>query len=159
MYPPSRALVFANILLYVSIGVPIADLLFRRLGDQRAMVSLSLVFFVKIAISVYLFNSGWQHIPMGLQDNRSYQSAIDLSTKILSHQPEIIYSDDRDTYLNFAVTFQAIKNDQHIGFTYNPAQVTEADVVIINTHSGIDDSLFDKMQEDDFGRILTRKRR
>jgi hypothetical protein len=157
MYPPSRALVFTNISLYVSIGVLIADLFFRRLSDQRAMVSLCLVFFVKIAASAYLFNSGWQHIPMGLQDTRSYQSATELSTKILRYRPNIIFSDERDTYINFSVIFLAIKNGQHINFTYDRAQLTEADVVIINNRLDIDDSGFEKVQEGDFGRILTKK--
>lgn len=157
LYPPSRALVFANILFFASMGVILSDWVFNRLKTQLAVGALCVILFFKAAIGTYLFSFGWQHIPLGLQDKNGYESLVGLSNELLAHSPHVIFSDVRDTHLNFQLTFLARKNHQQIKFVYDSERMSEADVVILDDQSTIAEDGYQQIAAGDFGRVFVRK--
>lgn len=128
VYPPSRALVFTNILFYCSVGVIAAKEIFTRLGNPSAVVVLMLLISIKLAASVFTFNFGWQHGPMGLQDKESYAAINNRCEQILATRPNLIFSHPRYNHLDFYIMLNAIKKNQKIEITYDSTRLSEADV-------------------------------
>ena len=158
VYPPSRAFVFTNILFIGTLGIFISSIVPGRLSTHLATGVLCAALLFKIALSVHIFNFGWQrNIFMGLQDKKSYEAVNDLSRRILAYKPEVIFLDRRDTYLNFYLSFLAIKTGEHVEFIYDLARLAEASLIIFNDENAVLDDHYEQVVTGDFGIVLKRK--
>lgn len=158
VYPPSRALIFANVLFLGALGIFLSRLVFDRLQIRTANLVLCVAFLLKVASTVFIFNFGWQHIiPGGLQDRPFYEEVNALSGEILDRKPKLIFSDQRDTHLNFYLTFGAIRRKQPLEFTYDSVRLSGADVIILNNRGAFVDRDYEKVSESDFGTILRKR--
>ena len=96
-------------------------------------------------------------MPGGLQDKKFYKAVSNLSTRILANKPALIFSEERDTHLNFYLALGALRKDQRVEFTYDSTRMAEADVVIFGDENADVVGDYEKVRDREFGAILIKR--
>lgn len=153
VYPPPRALVFSNIIFLVTACVAIVSVVNKFL-ERSFNYAAAFIVVCKVLSTVYLFNFGWQHGKGSLMDNQFYHDLNKLSDSLISHKPSLVFSDERDTFLNFYLDYNSFVSKRKFEVTYDPALLHEADMIIISDEDKTVESTFEQIYKGEFGLIL-----
>ena len=157
LYPPSRAMVFMNVLFYGVIGAIVAETASTiRLRPQYVTTLWIFVLVIHIFGNAYVYNKGWQRsIRLSWQDKIFYYLLEARVKCIMEREPQLVYFDREDTYEDFYLRLAAKQQHKNVVITYDSARKVESDMAIVEpeiwtTSSG-------RVVKDDFAIVLSRR--
>jgi hypothetical protein len=132
MYPPSRALIYLNIVFFGLAALGISEFIPRWIQKEHGTkIIYSVALAAKILGSMYIFQYGWQaRITGDIQDRAFYKRLDQLADCIVSTQPKSAYEDRQDRFLSFYTRLAAIRRSVPLIFEHNRAQADSCDVCI-----------------------------
>jgi hypothetical protein len=157
LYPPSRAVIYSNVLFYVLIAVGIASCFqWLKIPPKLSAGSWVVIILIKAVGSWYLFNHGWQNFRGSFQDRAFYERLHKLTHCIVDSKPNLVYIDDENTFVNFYLKLAAIQQGVTLRIIHDNKAIEQPDVVILQKDAGLPDQ-YVGLDGDEFGRVLIRK--
>ena len=157
-YPPSRATVYTNILFYSMIAVLLSAAIPHLFGRSQHVIAIWVILIsVKALGSMYILKHGWQNTFGSMQDNSFYQRLDVLTNCIMTYEPQLIFTDRQDSYLNFYLRLAAIREGKHLNFAYDQANMLKADVNILHDTTTLFADRYICLKEGEFGTIYLKR--
>lgn len=158
VYPPSRTIIYMNVLLYTLIGAGLAALLknFRFNGFFQLTIVLTFLT-LKIWGSFSVFSYGPQQYYGSFQDTAFYNRLHETSACLIDTAPSLIYSDHQDSYLDFYLRLESERMDIPVTFTYDSDNLPKADIVVFQGRASHIETHFLHLPSDEFGNIFIRE--
>jgi hypothetical protein len=157
LYPPSRSVIYSNVLFYVLIAVGIASCFqWLKITSNLSTGSWVVIILIKAVGSWYLFNHGWQNFRGSFQDRAFYERLHRLTHCIVDSKPNLVYVDDENTFVNFYLRLAAIQQGVALRIIYDNNAIEQPDVVILQEDDRLPDQ-YVGLVGDEFGRVLVRK--
>lgn len=155
VYPPERAVVYTNIFFYGMLAAILATAIPQLVtGGRQAVVVSLIIISLKAWGSIYMLKHGWQNTFGSMQDNNFYQRLNLVTNCIMTYNPQLIFSERQDGYLNFYLRLAAIREGKHLNFTYDHDKMSKADVNILQDNSTPPSDRYIRLMEEEFGTIF-----
>jgi hypothetical protein len=156
VYPPSRSLIYTNTMFYACLGIIIGTVLFGRFDRSLVAIVCGVLVCLKMALSFYIMNFGWQNYYLGLRDVKSYERLNDTVDRVLRCQPNLIFSDARETYLDVYIRLAAVRDGSNVTITYSRTSMFSPDVIVLTSSDLSSESFYPMLENVEFGRIFVK---